>query len=42
MCGDLNARAGENADGFGTVHGGNRFGERNRKGETMLKVLHFQ
>ena len=42
VCGDLNAHAGVNADGFGMVHGGNRFGERNMKGEMMLKVLHFR
>jgi len=40
--GNLNARAGENADWFGMVHGGNRFGERNMEGEMMLKVLHFR
>ena len=42
VCGDLNARAGENADGFRMVHGGNRFDERNMEGEMMLKVLHFR
>ena len=33
VCGDLNAHVGEDADGFGMVHGGNGFGERNMEGE---------
>ena len=36
-----NVPAGENADGFGMVHGGNRFGERNMEGEMMLKSVAF-
>ena len=37
VCGDLNAHVGVNADGFGMVHGGNGFGERNLEGEMMLE-----
>ena len=37
VCGDLNAHVGENADGFGMVHGSNGFGERNMEGEMMLE-----
>ena len=28
VCGDCNAHVGENADGFGMVHGGNGLGEK--------------
>ena len=34
---DLNAHVGEDADGFGMVHGSNGFGERNMEGEMMLE-----
>ena len=39
VCGDLNAHVGVNADGFGMVHGGNGFGERNLEGEMMLEFV---
>ncbi|GFN76680.1 retrovirus-related pol polyprotein line-1 [Plakobranchus ocellatus] len=36
---DLNAHLGESCDGFGRIHGGEGYGNRNTEGERMLECL---
>ena len=37
MAGDLNGHVGKTSGGFEGVHGGNGYGDRNRKGERKLE-----
>ena len=38
VCGDLNGHVGAKSDGFGGVHGGFGFGERNVEGEMLMEM----
>ena len=38
VCGDLNGHVGKESEGFEEVHGGHRYGNRNREGRSILEM----